>query len=708
MLLGIARLAPFVALAAVCVVGGLLSIRTLIGEDLGCHLLYGREFLHHGRIVDHNEDILYTLPLPGTPPDQLPKPMAGAWYDDQGRLRFPNANWLTQALFAAVYEIGGFAALNVFLTLCICTFLGGLLLLLRRLGMGWLPTACAVLLIALIAYERFALRPELLGYVVLVFQLVLLAPLAIDPGGRKLRWPTMAGLIGLQWVLTNVHSYFYVGWGLTAAVCVAVIVQTWRRRSDPSATQDDALLTNRRRLSLLTGLQVAVCFANPWTWRLVALPAQTALYLSKHHVSAGPGEHPWSWLWETNRTFLRWSDVGDSWRSFLADGFHGDPMRALLTIVLVLALLGALAACIQRRWALLLWILAGAYLSLSMQRNMALGVLLMVPASAAALSGAVRRAWSFLSDSSRVIGVGAVTIILLVVCGVLSAAIIDNGLYPPRYQASFGYRQSRTVLPTHLADWFNEHPLQGNIWVDFTTSSNLYFLLDPKPLFPILTNGWAYPPAVMGQARTSYETLDALNAATAEHDISAVVIRADRRAPVLGHLLWDKKDWALVFLGGTHLVYLRLDGPDADLARTQRLTPSTWDAHAFVAEAKQHEARPAHAMFATGRMLAMLGNVAKGGDAAWNNSAIVVLSAVVDLQDDLAPAWYALGSAHANRAVARRAAGSKAYWRDVEQADNAYRKVLAIHDDPNAKALLAKLRQQFKYTSAAQLRDRAK
>jgi len=212
----------------------------------------------------------------------------------------------------------------------------------------------------------------------------------------------------------------------------------------------------------------------------------------------------------------------------------------------------------------------------------------------------------------------------------------------------------------------------------------------------------------MGQVRTSYETIDALDAAGREYGISAVVIRADRRAPVLGHLLWDKDEWSLVFLGGTHLIYLRLDGPDADLARAQRLTPSGWDADTFVAEAKREEARPAHAMFTAGRILAMLGNPAKGGDTAWNGDAIAVLSAAVDVQDDLAPAWYALGSAHANRAVARRAAGSNAYWRDVQQADNAYRKVLSIEDNPNAKTLLAKLRQQFSYTSAAQLRNRAK
>jgi len=62
-LLRLDRVLAISLLIAVCVVGLLLSLRSLIGEDLGCHIAYGQEFWQHGRIVDCNQGILY----PGFP-----------------------------------------------------------------------------------------------------------------------------------------------------------------------------------------------------------------------------------------------------------------------------------------------------------------------------------------------------------------------------------------------------------------------------------------------------------------------------------------------------------------------------------------------------------------------------------------------------------------------------------------------------------------
>ena len=75
-----------IALLAVCAVGGLLGIRTIVSEDLGYHLAYGERFWSDGEIVDHNA-FLYTLPPTDTPPAFEPVRfdrfgLAGAFRED--------------------------------------------------------------------------------------------------------------------------------------------------------------------------------------------------------------------------------------------------------------------------------------------------------------------------------------------------------------------------------------------------------------------------------------------------------------------------------------------------------------------------------------------------------------------------------------------------------------------------------------------------
>ena len=712
------RLARIAAVVAVAVFGILLSVRSPVGEDLGCHLAYGQQFWADGRIVDYN-DFLYTLPAADA--TDRPEPMAGAWYDDQGRLRFPNANWLTQVVFAGAYSLGGFGALNILLMLSVWALLAGVFVLLRRLGAGAIASAAGVVLVALIAYERFSLRPELLGYLALLGQAILLAPVARDVRARPLRWSTVIAIIALQCILTNVHSYFYIGWGLTVAVClVAVARMLWQKRSTGADIPDDALAGNVKRLGVLTGLQLAAPFLNPWTWRLVVLPAQTARYISAHGISAPHSGHPWSYLHETNRTFARFSDVGAAWDSFAAYGFHGDPILAMLTVAIALAAVGALIACLRRRWSLLLWMVAGVYLSLSMIRNMGVGVLLMVPAAIAVMQPKARASDDRPSPGVTIAGAA----VLIVLCSVLSVCTITNRLYPPRSQAAFGLKSSRTLLPTHLAEWLNEHPRRGRLLTDFTTSSNLYFLLDPRPEMPIITNGWAYPPQVMTDVRRAYQEPTTLTSLAEKHGISTVVVRADRHGDALMYLL-ASPDWSLVFMGGAHVVFMRLDGPDGVLAGSASIT-AEWDAAAFVAGAKAEEPWPGEAMYPTARILLLVGRPysddladprRRQAKLAWINKAVVVLSEVVRSQSNHAHGWYDLAIAHANRATLRRAAGDESWRADVQAAREACQEVLGLHPtatvtpaklaqlQADARNVLAKLHSDFAQTSVVLPRE---
>lgn len=121
-----------VACAAVLV---MLAVRPIVSEDLGYHLLYGERFWQAGEIVDQN-DFIYTLPAVGDSAGERPEPMAGAWYDPQGGLRFPNANWLTQVIFSGVYLLSGFVGLNLLLMAMILALLAAVYWLMRRLSIS--------------------------------------------------------------------------------------------------------------------------------------------------------------------------------------------------------------------------------------------------------------------------------------------------------------------------------------------------------------------------------------------------------------------------------------------------------------------------------------------------------------------------------------------------------------------------------------------
>ena len=677
-----------IALLAVCAVGGLLGIRTIVSEDLGYHLAYGERFWSDGEIVDHNA-FLYTLPPTDTPPQQRPPAGPGSWYDAQGRYRFANANWLTQVVFTGVYLVGGFTGLNILLMMLVWSFVALVLILMRRLGVAPLMAAAGTLLVLLIAYERFLLRPELVGYVVLLGQAALLAPLVCDLGRRPIGWRAMAGLVALQWVLTNVHSYFLIGLGLTGAVAFEAVVRCLRQRSADGADGSRAALrSNLSRLGLLLGLQVLVCFANPWTWRLVALPIQTMLFLGKHNITQGQSAHPWAWYRELRRTFVNSGEVVTVWRTFLRSGFHGEPTRSLLTVALAVGGAGGIIAFRARRWALLLWATAGVYLGLSMHRNMGVATALMVPAGLAALSAWVFAATGAWSRMVRAIATWAAAGVVVCVCAVLTVLIVTDRVYPPRYQARFGMGRSRMVFPEGPADWLNTHHVRGRIWTDVMTSANLYFLLDPRPEWPTLINAWAYPPAGMARVHASWWAgPQVLAKVVARFDISVAVTRIDPggASPTLLDL-FNNPRWRMVHLDGLHVIFIRRDGPDGDLAEREALTPDTWDADDYVQRCNARESWPAFTMFTTANALAAAG---------WHDDAATVLQEVVALEPAHTGAWFQLARALTGRAVSRREAGDPQWSADVDLAIGAYRKRLALRDDAETQAALADLLAQF-------------
>ena len=302
------RALEWLALLAAVTLAAALSWRKITSVDIGYHLAYGDYFLQHGRIVDSNL-FVYTR----IDPAEVKEPGPGTWFDERGRYRFPNPSYASEILFSLVHRLAGPVGLCVLQTLLVVALLTLMGLAMRRLGVPMAWAAAGLALAALISHERFLHRPEMLGYVCLAAQLLLLS----SPRPGKL---TAAGLVLTQWIFVQFHATWILGLALTAALTAGAALRLlWRvvpkpagRHRKPSRKQVGGELTEpepRRRLKwlgLVLAGQLVVIFINPWFWRIPALPAQMIMYFRRHHIAgwAGRGSgHPWAGVGEMFRTF---------------------------------------------------------------------------------------------------------------------------------------------------------------------------------------------------------------------------------------------------------------------------------------------------------------------------------------------------------------------------------------------------------------------
>jgi hypothetical protein len=647
----------------------LLSLRTLVSVDLGYNLEYGQRFLETGRIVDH-VDFLYTLPSPDLPAERRPAPGPGSWYDETGRYRFVNANWLSQVALAAVYAAwgsSGLVLLNAVLSLTVFVLM---FLAMLRLGVTPLIAAMGLGLYALVTFWRFTLRPEQFGFACLAAQLVILAPVASEAKrAAELRWPAIAGLAGLQILFVNSHSYFMLGIAVTGAIFAEYLVR-WLFQRDPGGASSAALL---RRAAVRTGTVVvalsAACLANPWTWRVAILPAQTLIYLNRHGISRGGGPHPWSRIAELHVPFP------PSFPCYFSD--------YAVIAVLVLWALAAVTALIRFKLSFFFIIMGMTLVGLSMVRNMAPAATVAVPVALAALSSLPSKMFglAFLRRSHAVAGAAAV----IVLSAVWSYHIVTNRFYlVEEAPMRFGFGFNRAWLPLGAAEWLSDHLPRGRIWCDTNSSSALRFFTDPPPDLPILTNQWAYPPSVMNENQMYRANLLPFERAVRRYGVDAVVLRPSNSRPLFKRLA-RSPDWMLVHVEGVHVVFLRanrdLTAPLVGLA----LANFAGDKEAYVKEQRAVDPILSSSLVPVGRVLV---------EAGVSDLAVSVFEAVVSEDAGNARMWAALGSAYLARAKDRRRDGDPEYRKDLMEARIRFRRVLEFEpDDGSAVKMLEKVEE---------------
>ncbi|MFW6061886.1 MAG: hypothetical protein ACOC93_03670, partial [Planctomycetota bacterium] len=578
---------------AVCAAIGtlvLLACREISTPDLGYHLTYGERFWETLRPVDHDQSV-YTLPDDDAERADAP-PGPGAWYDEDGRYRFANANWLTQVVMSAAEQVGGDLLLWALLPAMVAGIAGLSLSAMRRSGVGWTLAAGGLLLMGLVAYPRFLLRPELFGYAVLAAQLCLLLPLGDT--SRRVSWPVVGGVVALQLVLVNLHSYWGLGLALTGTVLVDRLVRLlWGRVRRGSIDAEMKRDTLRMGTAVVGGALVA--FVNPWTWRLAVLPIETLQFMRANDIGGGQMQvlgHPWS-------------RIGEFYSPFSPHGFAETTASYAYHGLLVLAGRAALAAIWRRRWSWLLMIVGMTLVSMSMWRNIAIGAVVVGPVALAALVAAFGPLTNKLKGGAGQVVAGAGAAVVLIVAGWLGSSVASSRFY---YRQRLGTRTGVGLSSVRLSlpaiDWLNEHQPSGRLFCDYDVGSNLHYFTSPHREVPIVTNTWAYPPKVMETVERICSGRKNMAMPFFTYRISTVVLRVEKDTAPLASKLAAAPGWAMVHLDSRDAVFLRTTGPDAALAREHAIDIGELDVDALASRLRKSDpGQPATALHSAAALL---------------------------------------------------------------------------------------------------------
>ena len=677
---GWAKRAPaIIAVVAAMILAVALAVRPIASYDVGYHLAYGEHFLDNGQIVQTNRFVYTRLD-----PEKLSDPAnlgPACRYDAEiNTYHFVNANWLSQVIMAAVWRAGGSTGLGILQAALIAAIFATVVATMRRCGVAWCWIAPTVVLTALAGYERFNIRPEVFGYLILVLQWWLIAEVGRDksrqmskanlPETSKANLPEMtrrraAGVIALQVLAVNLHSYFILGVALVGAMFV---VEACRRL----AGAKDA--TGRfKRLGITLAGVVLACLANPFFFRGAIMPIQTLLFMAKHNIAGGsaalttggayssPGGHPWS-------------SIGEFFTPF-AEGVRHTRVITAYYVVLCLGGVAGVVALLRRRWGWLIVLVGMTIISTRMRRNIAPAAMITVPLALIILTDG----WNALRERLRRakpagpfvgrIGV-AITLLTIAAAGWWTISVVSNRFYFSERRAwRFGWGVSHITVPLESAGWINTNRPAGKVFCDYGTSSNLMYFIRAGYEVPVLTNTWAYPPYVMKQVRDITTGRCDFTPVVAQYDIGTVVLRLSHDTAPLMKTLAAGGDWSVVDIGVSHVVLLRRGGANADLAKSLGITKRNFDVSGHIERISKTDPLPACALHSTATLLYRMD---------WGRHAITVWRKCIDLQPDYYEAMGNLGMCLALRGTGRMLLMQK-YYRSGKpaQGDRAKREGLA-------------------------------
>ncbi len=668
--LAAARVPAIIAVVAAMILAVALAVRPIASYDVGYHLAYGEHFLDKHEIVQTNRFIYSRLQ-----PDILSDSAnlgPGCRYDAQtNTYHFVNANWLSQVIMASAWRAGGSTGLGILQAALIAAIFLILIATMRRNGIAWHWIAPAAILVAMAGYERFNIRPEVFGYLILVLQWWLIAGAGraksrqmSEANPPEITWRRAAGVIVLQILAVNLHSYFILGVALVGAMFIAAAGRRlWARAVTRADTKD--LTGPLKWLGITLAGVVLACLVNPWFVRGAIMPIQTLLFMSRHNIAGGAyassGGHPWA-------------EIGEFFTPF-AEGVRQTRVITAYYVVLCLAGVAGLVGLLRRRWGWLLVLVGMTIISTRMRRNIAPAAMIIVPLAMIILTdgwNALRERFRRAKPAGPFAGraVIAIAIITMAGAGWWTVSVASNRFYfSERRPWRFGWGVSKITIPLEAAKWIDTHKPTGKVFCDYGTSSNLMYFIQPEYEVPILTNTWAYPPYVMKQVRDITTGRCDFAPMAAQYDISTVVLRLSHDTAPLIKTLAAGPDWMVVHVGVSHVVFLRRGGANAELAKSLGITKRSFDVSEHIERISKTDPLPAHSLHSTASLLDRLG---------WGGHAVTVWRVCLRQEGNYYEAMNSLGRRLALRGISKMLLMQK-YHREgkADQADLARREGLA-------------------------------
>ena len=657
------RLAVLAACACSAALVGAMAIRPITSVDLGYHLAYGERLLDTGRIV-RDDSFIHPAIAPGDFHDEPLPP--GARFDSEGRYRFANANWLTQLILAKLWRVGGWRAMNISLVVLVALLAGGQALVLRRLGASaaWLPVVW--LATAVLAQERFMLRPELPAYVCLMAQLWLLC------GRGRITWRRIVACLAVQLLAANLHSYWLLGVGVAGAFALdAALRAVWIKAVQ--ARQLDVDLRHRLiRLLVCVAAMFAVAAIHPDGARNAALPFQTLDFMRAYDI-AGATSAEVSKQWR-DRTINPWQAIAEfhsplepkAWRRMETWVFAGG---------LTVAAVAAATLAWRRRWGPLFVIVGLTAVSITMRRNVAIFALFVTPVLTAATAAVKpkRAGWWF--------GVAvAGQIAALAVAAWLLVSVFTDGYYVhKRVRQRFAWGASQLDLPLGPCRWLDEHlPAAQPAFTDQPSSSTCVFFSRKITAAPCLTNTWATPVRRYAQVIE----LGAGDPATRRPDlnllshwgIDVAVLRAWPIHVPLIKALVDSPNWAMVYTETWFVVFVRRTPANADLIAASEITRENLNTAAFIERCRQSQATESLALEAGASTLHHLGWLDKA-EPLWR------ACLATDRGARFHEAWLNLGVCLATNGQERLKRGDAGGLAALREARECFEKALELKSD---------------------------
>jgi len=662
----------------------LLGFRQQISFDLGYHLAFGETFFETGKIVDHTP-FIYTLPPPNAPAAERPAPGPGNWYDSAGNYRFPNSNWLSQLFIYGAWVLDGAMGLTLLQILILAGLALALITVMRRNRIPYSLIALSLLLLGILVDMRLNMRPEIFGYLCLILHYLMLSKLAYQtddtPVPPSMSW--IAGMVAIQLLCVNLHSFFLLNLAITGAVLSEYILYALKiRLIDKDVSRFKLYQKIVSRLGLTLTAMALACFLNPWGWRLALLPFQTLLYLKKYRIGGaldlGEHAHPWDSIVELRGT------ISEHWPALISD------YAVLIMLILVAAafMLQLIAWARQKRrlndageidipyksafrvrWAHLFMIAGLLFVGLQVRRNIGVASLIVIPSALFCITDSFRslpavRISRF--GSGPLIGLNLAVIALSIFGGY---QVVNGKLFEAdRLPARIGIGISDTMLPIGAANWLNRFAPDARVWSDFTCSSTLRFFTRPHTDLPVLTNTWAAPPDVLKLNQLCSMALIPFGLLADHYHVEAVVLRADW-SPAFHRELATDPDWKMVHIEGVFVLYLRAHGRYGALAASHEIRTDNFDVNLFATEEIAKDPSFNRALLGPSNTLHEAGQL---------DLAIDLIEAGLRYLPPNLTVWETLMNLYGERGERRQATGDKRFLDDGRRLNQVMQKILEL------------------------------